>query len=156
MNGLLQRFQGSVKIARLFLGSSATSGIYDNASGIRMGVGGGIRLSLPVTAVATTDFTMSIPPGAAIDSLIVYTTTAYGAATDAKISVGSTVGGQEYVAQTSIKAGGVVSLSFAATTAAAAAMAVAPAVPNLNVRITQTGAASATGAAVLVASFNLA
>ena len=64
--------------------------------------------------------------------------------------------GQEYVAQTSVKAAGVVILTFAATSAAAAAMLSAPnTVPNLFIRITQTGGNSATGAATLVASFDL-
>jgi len=162
-NGFLQRFQGKIKCAQLWLGSSSTSsgtaGLYDNASGIRLGVGGGARLAMTVTATTNTDFTMAIPPGAAIQSLIVYTTTAFGAVTDAQITIGTSAGDNTYVAATSIKAGGLHTLAVASTATAAAAMLAAPALSsgvNLWVRIAQSGGNSATGAATLVVDYDLA
>src|ERR1043165_9081387 len=74
-------------------------------------------LSLPVTATANTDFTLSAPAGAINVSYTVLTTPAYGAATDAQISIGSTAGGVDYVAATTIKAIG----RYALTPVAAAA-----------------------------------
>lgn len=140
-SGVMQLFKGKV-VAKNFLAG---------------GLGGGSRLALPVTATANTDFTLSIPPGATIASMTVYTTTAYGAATDATIQIGSAAAGSQYVAATSIKAAGVVTLAAAATSAAAAALLAAPnASPNIFVRIVQTGAASATGAATLVIDYNQA
>ena len=161
-NGFLQRFQGKIKIAQVWLGSSAgnaNNGIWDNASGIRVPLGGGTRLALPVTATANTDFTMAVPPGAAIASMTVYTTTAYGAATDCKIEIGTSAGDQSYVAQTSIKAAGIVTLTPAVSAACAAALLSAPALSsgvNLWIRLVQTGTTSATGAATLVVDYDLA
>lgn len=156
-NGFLNRFQGKIKVAELWLGSSPTSGMYDAASGVRYGNGGAIRQAMTVTATANTDFTVSVPPGAAIKSLMVYTATAFLAATDAQIEIGSSAGSAAYVALTSIKAAGVVTLSPVASAAAAAALLSAPsASPNLFVRIVQTGTTSATGAATLVIAFDLA
>lgn len=158
--GFLNRVQGKVKVAQLWLASglnNIANGIYDAKSGLRVALGGGARLAMTVTAAATTDFTMSIPPGASIASMEVFTTTAFGAVTDAKISIGTSAGDQTYVAQTSIKAGGVVTLAPAATTACAAALLALPAgSPNLWVRITQSGGNSATGAATLVIDYDLA
>lgn len=112
-------------------------------------------LSLPVTATANTDFTMSIPLGAIITSMMVYTTTVYTASTDAKISIGASAGAATYVALTSILAGGVVTLSPVASIGCAAALLSAPAVPNLYVRVVQTGTPSAVGAATLVVRYIL-
>lgn len=109
--------------------------------------------ALSVTAVANTDTTMSIPAGARITKMTVYTTTAFGAATDATIALGNASGGAQYVAATSIKAGGVVVLSAAATTAAASGLLSFPG--TLYIRIAQTGTASATGAATLVVEYSI-
>ena len=109
--------------------------------------------ALTVTAVANTDTTMSIPAGARVTSATVYTTTVFGAATDAEISLGNAAGGAQYVAATSIKAGGVYPLSFAATTAAASGLLSFPG--TLYIRIAQTGTASATGAATLVVEYSI-
>lgn len=110
-------------------------------------------LALPVTAAATTDFTMSLPAGATVLAAQVYTTTAYGAVTDAKISIGVSAGDATYVAQTSVKAAAVVALAFAAGATAAANLLALPTAPNLYVRITQTGGNSATGAATMVVTY---
>lgn len=109
--------------------------------------------ALSVTAVANTDTTMSIPAGARIIKLTVYTTTAFGAATDATIALGNAAAGAQYVAATSIKAGGVVTLTPAATTAAASGLLSFPG--TLYIRIAQTGTASATGAATLVVEYSI-
>lgn len=109
--------------------------------------------AITVTATANTDITMSIPAGAVITRLMVYTTTAFGAATDATIALGNAAGGAQYVAATSIKAGGVVTLSPAATTAAASGLLSFPG--TLYIRIAQTGTASATGAATLVVGYSI-
>ena len=157
--GFLARYNGKIKVAQLWLdpaGTSGLNGIVDADSGLRFGVGGGIALALPVTATANTDFTMSIPPGARIASMTVYTTTAYGAATDCKIEIGTSAGDNSYVAQTSIKAAGIVILTPATSAACAAAFLSMPTgAPNLWIRLVQTGTASATGAATLVVDFDL-
>lgn len=110
-------------------------------------------LSLPVTATANTDFpVVQLPPGATGVTYRTYTTTAYGAATDATISIGSTAGGVDYVAATTIKAIGV--KNHTAVDAAAASHLTAPAA-GFFVRVTQTGTASAVGAATLVFEYSL-
>lgn len=109
-------------------------------------------LSLPVTATANTDFTVTLPAGAINVSYTVLTTTAYGAATDAKISIGSTAGGVDYVAATSIKA--IARVALVPVDAAAATHLNIGGV-TLNVRVVQTGTASATGAATLVITYAL-
>lgn len=147
-NGFLQRFQGKIKVAQLWLGSG---GIIDAASGIAGQPVVVQKLSLPVTATANTDFTISAPAGKSLLHATVYTGTGYGAATDAKISIGATAGGQDYVAQATIKAVGVYALTL--VNAGAAAIGALPATPNLFVRVTQTGTTSATGAATLVLEY---
>jgi hypothetical protein len=107
--------------------------------------------ALSVTAVANTDVTMTIPAGARILNFIVYTTTAFGASTDATIALGSASGGAQYVAATSIKAAGVVTLAPATT--APAGMLSFPG--TLYIRIAQTGTASATGAATIAVQYAL-
>jgi hypothetical protein len=107
--------------------------------------------ALTVTATANTDITMSIPAGARILTFIVYTTTAFGASTDATIALGSASGGAQYVAATSIKAAGVVTLSPATT--APTGMLSFPG--TLYIRIAQTGTASATGAATIAVQYAL-
>lgn len=117
-------------------------------------IDGAITLPLPVTAVATTDFVVTPPPGAILLSASTITTVAYGAVTDATIAIGSTVGGGEYVAATTVKAIGVKNHTlvdaaapyFANTTGAA---------NEIKVRITQSGGNSAVGAATLVLRFSL-
>jgi hypothetical protein len=150
-SGILQRFQGKIKAAQIFVGSSTTgAGFYDAASGFRMAFNGGAKLSLPVTATANTDFTLSLPTGASVISANVFTSTAYGAATDCTIQIGSAAAGSQYVAATSIKAQGAYLLTFVA---GAYQLGNLPAAPNLFIRLVQTGTASATGAAILVIEY---
>lgn len=109
-------------------------------------------ISLPVTATANTDFVFTPPAGALDVSYTVLTTTGYGAATDAQVSIGSTAGGVDYVAATSIKAVGRVALT--PVNAAAAQHLNVGGVP-LNIRVVQSGAASAVGAATLCIGYSL-
>lgn len=112
------------------------------------------QLSLPVTATANTDLTLAIPPGSVAASFVVYTTTGYGAATDATIQIGSTAGGVDYVAATTIKAVGIYALTRV-NAAAASFLSLPNANPNIFIRIVQSGAASATGAAMLTVTYHL-
>lgn len=155
-NGFLQRFQGKVKVGQLWLASSSTSsgegGLYDAATGLRMGLGGGARLAMPVTAVANTDYpALKIPTGAAIASMIVYTTVAYTGGS-ALLTIGSAAGGAQYVASVSIANIGVVNLTL--VNAAAAAFLSAPAA-GFFVRVNQSSAPTAVGAATLVIDYDL-
>lgn len=143
--GFTQRFKGKIAAQTIYLG---TGGIVDAASGIRGGANLANKLTIAVTATANTDFTMSLPTGAAVIGITVFTTTAFGAATDAKIQIGASAGDNAYVAATSIKAAGVVALTLAS-----AVLAALPAAPNLFVRVVQSGAASATGAATMVVEY---
>lgn len=110
-------------------------------------------LSLPVTATANTDYAaVKLPDGAINVTYKTYTTTTYTAATDAKISIGSTAGGVDYVAATTILAIGVKTHT---PVDAAAAVHLSPGALTFFVRVTQTGTASAVGAATLVFSYSL-
>lgn len=110
-------------------------------------------LSLPVTATANTDYAaVALPAGAINVTYKTITTTAYGAATDAVISIGSTAGGVDYVAATTIKAIGVKTHT---PVDAAAAVHLTPGALTFFVRVTQSGTASATGAATLILSYSL-
>lgn len=107
---------------------------------------------LAVTATANTDFVWAIPTQARNLVFRVKTLTAFGAATDAKLQLGKTAAGAEYVAAVSILAQADVSLTE-----------VGSGVPDLDAftggvltgRIVQTGAASATGAANLYVSYSM-
>lgn len=111
------------------------------------------EIPLAVTAVATTDFApIAFPPGATDLTYRTYTTTGFGAATDAQLSLGSTAGGVDYVAATTIKAVGVKSHT---PVDAAAAFHLAPGSLLAYPRITQSGTASATGAATLTISYSV-
>lgn len=134
----------------------ATSG-----QGIARAPGAMIRCSvaipLTVTAVANTDFNFQLPCAARNVVFRTKTVTAFGAATDAQLQLGKTVGGAEYVAAVSIKAQGEVAHAE-----------VASGIPDLDQvpgslgmmttftgRIVQSGAASATGAATLYADYSM-
>lgn len=147
-NGFLQRFNGKVKIGALWLG---TGGITDSHSGIAAQPVTVQKLSLPVTATANTDFTVSVPAGKSLLRATVYTGTAYTAVTDAKIEIGVSAGDASYVAATTIAAIGVHALTLVA--AAAAALGSLPATPNLFVRVVQSGGSTAVGAATLVLEY---
>lgn len=106
---------------------------------------------LPVTATANTDFIFELPAGAIDVEFKTLTTTQYGAATDAQISIGSAAGGAQYVAAVSIKTVG--RIAHTLVNAAAADYVNWPG--TFYVRVAQTGTASATGAAKLVANYSL-
>lgn len=146
--GFVERFRGKVKAEALWLGKG---GIVDAASGIGAQPVTVQKLSLPVTAVANTDFTVSAPAGKTLLRATVYTGTAYTAGTDAKIEIGTSAGDQSYVAAATIAAIGVHALTLVA--AGAAALASLPATPNLFVRVVQSGSATAVGAATLVLEY---
>jgi hypothetical protein len=113
-----------------------------------------MRVPIAVTATANTDFPISLPPGASIDSIRAFTTAAFTAGTDAKLSVGSTVGGVDYVAQTTIAAIGVASMALV-NAAAASLLSLPPTSPNLYLRLTQSGTATAVGAATILINYVL-
>ena len=139
---------GVRQAGKLILGAG---GIVDAASGIAGRSDYVLKLSLPVTAVTNTDYTLSLPAGATFLSATVYTTTAY-TGTTGNISLGSAAGGAQYVAATDIKAIGIVQLVL--VNAAAADLLSMPAVsPNLFVRIAQSTTPTAVGAGVLVVKY---
>lgn len=110
-------------------------------------------LSLPVTATANTDYAaISLPAGAIDVAYKTITTTAYTAGTDAKVSIGSTAGGVDYVAAVSIAAIAVVTLT---PVNAAAAVHLTPGALTFFVRVTQTGTATAVGSATLIFTYGL-
>jgi hypothetical protein len=112
-------------------------------------------VALTVTATANTDFTFTLPAGARGVTFRTQTTTAFGAATDATLQIGSTSGGSEYVAAVSIKATGQVTHTLVGSgTAGLETVTGAPGTQTtFTARIVQTGTASATGAATLFVSF---
>jgi hypothetical protein len=147
--GFLERFQGKIKTAALWLGAG---GIVDAASGIAAQPVVVQKIALPVGANANTDIApISAPAGKTLLRATVYTSTAYTAGTDAKIEIGTSAGDASYVAQTTIAAIGVHALTLVA--AAAAALEALPAAPNLFARVVQTGTPSAVGAATLVLEY---
>ena len=87
-----------------------SGGIVDGVSGIAGRMDYIQTLMLSVTAVANTDFTMSVPPGATLLSATVYTSVAYTGAT-ATIQIGNAAAGAQYVAAVSIQAIGIVPLT---------------------------------------------
>ena len=113
-----------------------------------------VTTSLTVTAVTNTDTTIAIPSGAFIQSINVYTTTAFTAVTDALLSVGSAAGGAQYVAATSIKAAGNITLAFVQSAAIAAALANFT-LGTMFLRVAQSGGSTATGAATLVVTYSV-
>jgi hypothetical protein len=112
-----------------------------------------ISVPLPVTAVANTDFIIPLPQNAQNVTFRTVTTTAYGAATDATLQIGKTAAGAEYVAAVTIKAVGVVNHTLVTTNLAD--LNAFPAATTLTARIVQSGAASATGTAVLYVTYSL-
>ena len=100
-------------------------------------------ISLPVTAVASTEFTMALPP-CTILRATTRTTTAYTGAT-ATIQLGSTLGGVDIVAAVSIVSAGVVAHTVVAGAAKFAG-------GTVFVRIAQT-TPTAVGAGVLAVEY---
>lgn len=149
-SGFASRWKGKIMAQVIYLG---TGGIVDAASGVGGRLQAAQRASLTVTAITNTDSVMSIPPGATIEAIRVFTTTAFTAVTDAQISIGNAAAGAQYVAAVSIKAVGIVNCTL--VNAAAAALAAAPATPNIFIRIAQSGGNTAVGAATIVVSYLL-
>lgn len=146
--GLMQRWKGKVKAHSIMLGSG---GLVDSASGLAGKAVAAQALALPVTATANTDFTMSLPPGAAVMSARVYTTTAY-TGTGVTIQIGAAAAGSDYVSAVSIKSAGLVSLTLIEP-GGASPLSALPAAPNLFVRVAQSGTPTAVGAAVLIVEY---
>ena len=143
ISGFSERTKGKVAVGGIAIGGAAP-----HAGGMFV-----LELPITVTAVAATDFIASVPLGATIMSASFFTSTAFGAATNAFISMGVSAGDGTYVAlaTTSVKALGIVNVPLLG--AAAAALLNMPAPPNLFIRLAQTGAASATGAGSLLVNF---
>ena len=141
---------GGFRIGSYYNSTPGTAGNNTNNSPIA-NVSASQTQALSVTAVAKTQLAVTVPTGARITGIIVYTTTAFGAVTDVTIALGnvSTVDAAQYVAATSIKAAGVYPLTLAAT--AVAGLLSFPG--TLYLTIAQTGTASATGAATLVIQY---
>ena len=140
---------GGFRIGSYYNSSPRTAGNNTNNSPIA-NVSASQTQTLSVTAsAAVTPLTVTVPTGARITGIIVYTTTAFGAATDVTIALGNAASGAQYVAATSIKAAGVYPLTLAAT--AVAGLLSFPG--TLYLTITQTGALSATGAATLAIQY---
>ena len=113
---------------------------------------------LPVTAgAANADFIVQVPAGARDLTFKTKTSTAYGAVTDAQISIGNAAAGAQYVAAVSIKAAGQVSHTLVA--GAMSELDTVPGSPgqmaNIYVRVAQTGGNSATGAATLFVDYSV-
>src|SRR5438477_8287860 len=142
------KYAGTDVIQKIQLGSG---GIVDGVSGLAGRMDYIQTLALPVTAVANTDFTMSIPPGATLLSAVVYTSVAYTGAT-ATIQIGNAAAGAQYVAAVSIAPIGIVNLTLlAAQTPALSSMPNAS--PNLFIRIVQTATFTAVGSAKLIINY---
>lgn len=115
-----------------------------------------VRTLVPITVTATanTDFVVKIPAGAVGLNFTVFTTTDFTAGTDAKISIGSTAGGVDYVAAVTIKTAGVYALTRVAA-AAAVFLGQSASETTLNVRLVQSGTATAVGVATLEVSYGM-
>lgn len=130
VTGFVSRWKGKIMAAVLYLGPG---GIVDASSGIAGKAQVASKTAMPVAATANNDFSISLPPGAAILSANFYTTVAYTGAT-ATVQLGSSAGASDFVAATNIKSLGFVLL----TLAAGAAIGNLPATPNVFARIVQT------------------
>lgn len=126
-------------------------------------------LRIQAVAALTTDYgPLYIPANSTVTSITAFTGTAFTGAT-VNLSVGSTLGGAEYVAATDVKAAGTVACAFVAgalgnlatagsglmNTAAnstVSGLAGAPTTP-IYVRITQTATTTAVGTATLVVQY---
>lgn len=145
--GFTQRFQGKIKAAQLWLG---TGGVFDAVSGVKGLNDFVMKIPLPVTATANTDFTTTLPAGGTLLNASVYTTVAYTGATVA-LTMGTSAGDNSIVTTVSIKAVGLVPLTL--IQAAAAAPGIMPATsPNLFWRLAQ-GTPTAVGTAFLILNY---
>ena len=142
--GFVTRFKGKIMAAVIYLGAG---GIVDAASGIAGKAQLASRTPITVTAVANTDFPISLPPGATILSANFYTSVAF-TGTTVTAQLGSTLGASDIVAPVSVKTAGYVLFTLVAT---ALIGALGPA-PNVFCRIVQTGP-TAVGAGTLVIEY---
>lgn len=110
------------------------------------------ELTITVTATANTDFIIPVPKGARIFAIHTLTDTAFTASTDMQISVGKTAGGAEYVAATTVKAIGVKKHTL--VDAAAADYQALPQ-DGINVRLVQSGTATAVGSAKVYVEYGM-
>lgn len=147
-SGFMQRFKGKIQADSLWVGRN---GVGDSYSGVRGLTDFMLKVPLTVTAVATTDFTISLPAGGTLMSAQAYTTTQFGAATNANLTLGSTIGGNDFVTAVDIKTVGLRNLTL--ISGAAALLGILAAAPNVFARITQVGTASATGTAFLLLNY---
>ena len=151
--GFVQRFKGKIQAASLWIGS-----LYDAPSGIAGLTDFIKKVALPVTATANTDFSVSLPPNGTLISATVYTTVAYAAVTDTKISIGTSAGNNSYLSggtAVSVQSLGVYVLTL--TQPDGGGPAIMPnASPNLFIRLVQTGTASATGTAFIILNYTAA
>lgn len=147
VTGIMQRFKGKVMASVLYLGAG---GIVDAASGVAGKALAASRTIITVTAVANTDFSLSLPPGAQVTSAKFFTTTAFTGAT-ATLQLGSTLGATDIVAATDVHALGYVTLAIAA--GAPAAIAALGAAPNVFARLVQTATFTAVGKGTLIIEY---
>lgn len=145
---------GTFTTATATTATIGTGGIVDQTSGIRGVVNTAQRLSLPVTAVASTAFTMSLPAGAMVIQAQVYTTTAYTGAT-VTIQIGATASASDYVSAVTIKTAGLHPLTLIEPGGSSIPLSSLPAPPNLFITITQTATYTNVGAAVLMVEYVL-
>lgn len=112
----------------------------------------GSASSVTVTATANTDFIMAVPPGSTIVGASAITTTTFGAATDAKIQLGSSVGGSDYVAGTTVSLQGAHALTLlgGAQSGNLINMPTLTGGANIFGRLVQTGTASSIGGSTIV------
>jgi hypothetical protein len=141
--GFVQRFKGKIKAEELWLGFG---GFFDAASGIKGVTDYIIKIPLPVTAVATTAFTASLPPGGTLLNASVYTSVAFTGAT-VTIALGVAANDTTIVNATTIKAVGIYPLTLLQPGAAAPAV-MPNTSPNLFITVTQ-GTPTAVGTAFL-------
>jgi hypothetical protein len=147
--GFIQRFKGRIKCSELWLDNGGR--LVDAQSGIFAFPHVAQKLAIAVGAVAASYFTASLPAGAVITGITVYTSTAF-TGTGVTFQAGVSQGDATYVAPASIKAAGVVK----ATLASAALAAMPAGSPNLFIEIAQSGTPTAVGAAlVLIEYFTL-
>lgn len=145
---------GGVGIAAaLNVGTTINSGgsIYISAAPVQAAQ----RVSGSVSGtVATSDYTMSIPSGATVLGITLYTNTAFLATGTVTLTCGSGVGDSLYLAATNVKAQGVVVGVLPVTTTAVVNLSSMPASsPNFFMRLTQTGTPSGVGRVLIVVDY---
>jgi hypothetical protein len=146
--GFMQRFKGRMMAAELWLASGGK--LVDAGSGIFGFPHFAQKLAIIPTAVAATNFTMSIPPGSTINGITVFTTVAFTGGS-ALLLVGSAAAGAQYVASVSIASVGIIKTTLIGTATGLAAMPTGS--PNLFFDFSQTSAPTAVGAATVIVEY---